>query len=330
MRAGVALRQLLRELANNADRLYVLAHSHGGNVLLYALDDAELEQEIDGMVFMATPFLHFHRHNFSFSYIREVMVLLTSFTTLIPAMIFRALREVFPWKFMDELSPVSIGVLVLLAVLGFGFWRWAVRTIDYYWRPTTESKRICREFQPKPPNPNVEVLIVRHTGDEASLFLNGGSLVELLMSTIWKISQSILYPIKLIPFWLFSSEKRTKKVFVVSAILIAAALLISPATSIKVAYIGLLILFLAVLAIGTIHVLLAFGILVLNVIRFGWYGISASAFVRVSSEATPIGRWPVELCASQGGGLAHSEAYQDPQVVDRIIVWLRGESSDRS
>jgi hypothetical protein len=39
------------------ERRFVVAHSHGGNVALYALRDAKVAALVDGVVCMATPFL---------------------------------------------------------------------------------------------------------------------------------------------------------------------------------------------------------------------------------------------------------------------------------
>jgi alpha-beta hydrolase superfamily lysophospholipase len=36
---------------------FIVAHSHGGNVALYALRDPEVERLVDGVVCMATPFI---------------------------------------------------------------------------------------------------------------------------------------------------------------------------------------------------------------------------------------------------------------------------------
>jgi hypothetical protein len=59
LRAGADLRQHLLQLCEthpDAEH-YVVAHSHGGNVALYALRDAQLAQRISGVITMCTPFL---------------------------------------------------------------------------------------------------------------------------------------------------------------------------------------------------------------------------------------------------------------------------------
>lgn len=38
-------------------RHYIVAHSHGGNIALYAMRDKELAERIDGIITLSTPFL---------------------------------------------------------------------------------------------------------------------------------------------------------------------------------------------------------------------------------------------------------------------------------
>ena len=322
MQAGVELRRQLLEIASTADCIYVIAHSHGGNVFLYALDDPVLSEKVDGVVFMATPFLHFHRHEFTYEYIRATLAVLAMFGVVIPAAMFAFMQRMFSWEFMNEMSPISLGVLALLFVLGIGVWRLLVAVVDD-WRPEYASRDICRKLQPKAPRTNTSVLIVRHVGDEAGIFLNAGSLVELAISSVWKISQLTLYPLMLVPFWVFANEKRAKTILTVAVVSFLVALAASPLNTFRVLFGALGLLLLIQVTIGVIHVLLGLGVLVLNAIRFGGYGILSSAFLRVSTEATPAGQWAVELFESDSGGLAHSKAYQDPKVVERIVEWLK-------
>jgi hypothetical protein len=59
VRAGQRLRTHLLELrdANPNAKIFAIAHSHGGNVLLYAAHDEEVAAKLDGIICMATPFL---------------------------------------------------------------------------------------------------------------------------------------------------------------------------------------------------------------------------------------------------------------------------------
>lgn len=58
LQGGENLRERIRKVAKpKGSAHYVLAHSHGGNVAMYALQDQEVREKVDGLVTMGTPFL---------------------------------------------------------------------------------------------------------------------------------------------------------------------------------------------------------------------------------------------------------------------------------
>jgi hypothetical protein len=64
IRAAVDLRQFLRASRSRypSAQHFVIAHSHGGNVALHAICGTELEASIQGIICLATPFLHVRRN----------------------------------------------------------------------------------------------------------------------------------------------------------------------------------------------------------------------------------------------------------------------------
>ena len=63
-KATDCLREVMRRRVDEfpTDRHLVVAHSHGGNVALHAICGTDLESRIEGIVCMATPFLHVQRN----------------------------------------------------------------------------------------------------------------------------------------------------------------------------------------------------------------------------------------------------------------------------
>ncbi len=57
--SGKKLRDHLLSFSKSEDdtRHYIIAHSHGGNVALYALKDQKVREKIDGLICLGTPFL---------------------------------------------------------------------------------------------------------------------------------------------------------------------------------------------------------------------------------------------------------------------------------
>jgi alpha-beta hydrolase superfamily lysophospholipase len=65
-RGAALLSQHLRESSlSEGERRFVIAHSHGGNVAMYAVRDKEAAARTAGIVTLATPFLVAQRRHFA-------------------------------------------------------------------------------------------------------------------------------------------------------------------------------------------------------------------------------------------------------------------------
>jgi hypothetical protein len=60
LKAGKRLSRALKNSINSYPQAkhFVISHSHGGNVVLYALRDEQLQQQLSGIMCMGTPFIH--------------------------------------------------------------------------------------------------------------------------------------------------------------------------------------------------------------------------------------------------------------------------------
>jgi hypothetical protein len=63
-------------------RHFLIAHSHGGNVALYALRDSLLRERIDGLVCLSTPFLYAHQRDLG-SCADEMLVFVGLYSALV-------------------------------------------------------------------------------------------------------------------------------------------------------------------------------------------------------------------------------------------------------
>ena len=63
--AGGDLARFVNQLCSSEgfQRVWCVAHSHGGHVALYALRDKEFARKLAGIAFLGTPFLHVRRRN---------------------------------------------------------------------------------------------------------------------------------------------------------------------------------------------------------------------------------------------------------------------------
>lgn len=149
-------------------RHYVIAHSHGGNIALYALRDADLASRITGVVCLATPFLHVS--------LRDLGALSGWAAAALPIAITYSLIRLLndhcePCRAYDFVGLV-LG-LAALAISGFAtrFWR-------------TRTDRIVRALA-FPALDSSRLLIVRSAGDEASAALGAAHLFSWLVGACW-------------------------------------------------------------------------------------------------------------------------------------------------
>lgn len=320
-RAGDRLCEKLKEIAKPGDRIYVLAHSHGGNVALYALDDGSLHEQVEGVVFLATPFLHFQLQTFDLGVIRglRIVAVFAVFLVTWTILLVSALGSL---PFHDAVIVFSaLGLSIALAVL----FSYVIDRVMQTWRPMDRAMQQCRSFQPPPPREDMRVLVVRNVGDEATTALVSGQLLELLVSLMWRAT---VFVVKGLPEmgikWLGESKKATAIFAIVIFATVFAVQSLESLEEKPIAGWVILAVMGVVVAAAAVQVLLGAAIAALNLLRFGWRRPVANALVRVSTEATPKGRWEVHLFRSEGDAMAHSRAYRDKEIVDAIGVWVAG------
>ena len=124
LKAGRCLRYFLLKLVRkHPSKLhFVIAHSHGGNVVLYALKDSFLRRHIAGVITMGTPFISCRSRN--------VAPALELLSTAVPVTSFLLMLTLVGY-FLANYAGFSVGhygLLGLLAtwlappIIGLGFW----------------------------------------------------------------------------------------------------------------------------------------------------------------------------------------------------------------
>jgi hypothetical protein len=189
-RAACRLRaRLLNCVQNNATAHHcVIAHSHGGNIVCYALRDAvELVERLDCIITLSTPFLLVRRRNLSlfglesalgslFVAIFGLFLLGISWTLgpSTPGEFFDLLREVAVsgwWSYkrwIASLIGISLAVLVLGAMTVIARWKaWLDATLAM---PNLAGERL---------------LIVRSFADEATALLVAAQFFEIVVTMFW-------------------------------------------------------------------------------------------------------------------------------------------------
>lgn len=312
-----------------SDCLFLVAHSHGGNVALYALKHTGTER-VEGIVFLATPFLLFRPHNFAFVGITMspyaiAMIAFTLFASLFATLVGVTLKpHHFEATFAKWVGAIiSLGLASVPAIYAYRAFRVLLQKTD---APQDEIYELCKQYQPPIPDGR-RVIIIRKTSDEITLFLDSGHLIEALLTLVWRSLS-----------WL---ERRTRIVwnaigtFVEKYLLAKLILLLLVSGYLWLFYFNPKLavppsvwVFGSVVAASFLLILLQVFflelILFLNILRFGQQPARGyTAHIRVTSEATPVGAWQVETVPATG--FAHSEIHEDPYVAKTIVKWLHLE-----
>src|SRR5688572_1167715 len=166
--AACALAEHLRRLVSRFPTAnhYVIAHSHGGNIAMYALREDDLRARI-GVVCLSTPFLHVRPRVVP----RVSRLALTGAAIMLPMFVREAAEKQF-WPtgpaFLEWVSGVialAVGIGLLIAV-----------------------PRAARRISGRLAFPRVapaHCLLVRVAGDEASAALGSLQLINWLTTVLW-------------------------------------------------------------------------------------------------------------------------------------------------
>ena len=309
---------------NPTEEQFIVAHSHGGNVALMAIQAPKVADAIDGVVAMGTPFLD---------------------AQVRPA-------EELP----DPETAIFAGLAAAAGVLGFGF----LSSGDAGYLPLAAATflatlalvltgivaakgmaRHARRIHSKIPRSHVHgsrVAIVRVQGDEATALLAGSRLAGRTTSWFWKVITSPAH--RAIQKGLRSANYR-EWVHADSNTRVAGALVLLPTLAVVVVRLGwrfdfslslwiagglmalfatpaLLLVLLAV--VGMPFRLLASATL----LPCGWSVPLAGPYLDVSAESSPPGTWEVThfLRGDLQEGLAHA-AHRHPEVAAFVGNWIR-------
>jgi hypothetical protein len=188
-RAGSRLRARLLKCVQNSETAHhcVISHSHGGNIVCYALRDAtELADRLDCIITLSTPFLWVRSRNLSLFGMLSALggVLLAAFGVFLLAISW-ALGPSTPSEFLDLLRYVSanqwpyaywIATLIMFltagffAAAGYALARWKV-----WLEKTLAMPHLALE----------RLLIVRSFADEATALLVAAQFFEIVVSIFW-------------------------------------------------------------------------------------------------------------------------------------------------
>ena len=338
--AQILIKQLKSHDHEREDLLhFVVGHSHGGNVMMYAGKDPYVKDNVTGFATLATPFIVAQNRILGPNGLIHL---------LLGLMLFCFFATIFiRYQFFPDMSArFFIMPGIVFGMICLWLWKqWGVWTT-----------RLLERLELGVPNKQDQLLIVRMSGDEASAGMSAAQLIATVSTRIF--------------FWLSNLPDRAKRMhdriiqktkwavpFLFGFVILGAALdfaarqleVISPDIAVFPSLLGIVSLFLLifgwkpfyidilrVLAAAVIWPVVAVLMLVLTPV-FGPSIAGANILLDVTAETTPLGAWTVHLFgigsddkgSNSGTEMQHSLIYDDEDVHKLIGDWIE-ESADNA
>jgi pimeloyl-ACP methyl ester carboxylesterase len=193
LEAGAALAEEIQGLPNNDENtnIFLIAHSHGGNVGLYALDQLN-SVAVKGLVCLATPF--FHVSEFDSQNLRTVVRLGLGFIWfLIWAVLMIGTEQAFPvsglFARLGDLGDFLLGAGILVFITSTLSGGWSVIS-NLLQRARDKGEFLGQRLK----NSAIEapVLALAYRRDEPALWLNFLQVFDRLIRNPWERVVSII------------------------------------------------------------------------------------------------------------------------------------------
>jgi hypothetical protein len=321
--ATLSLRMLLLEVAATTDDpILVIAHSHGGNIAFEAVvGNAQLRHHCR-VVTISTPFIVSAKTNLTPSGIQGACLLISMIVTL----------GVWCLLLLLAVKEVSVPDGLLFPIIFLT----PIISITVLWGVVKSQERYARSVpMGSAPSHNVDMLIVRSQGDEASMALSIFGLASFLLSVAWALDEKLRSGAQ--TYYAGIQNRITSKVTLGRFSRIALFLCTIFATEslgglvggLVVRHAGRYILYVMIamallLWRSTIRAMLLPVIVLLNC-GFGFDAVRYGPFIRLNAESAPAGEWRLVQRVYEVGGLSlqHGRPYDDPGVHALISRWIQ-------
>jgi hypothetical protein len=280
-------------------RLFLVGHSHGGNVALYSLlkcggsPDTTVQHEVSGVVCMATPFFAVHGA-------RDILFQIV-FVSLFWILGFVLIEEI-NLAFFRGIGGVMIGLLNIM---------WLGLTVMFF--PVFFTGFGARWAQHRLRMPVVRVLpllVIRSAGDEATSFLGLLQPLNRIADWIWRaVTQAV-------PRLLWNSYGAVALIT-----LICASTYLAWTRDVAPVFVeGVLG---RVLISFPVFVLAVYALRFASVLGHGYDLAAAASGLDVTVETAPVGTCQfIQLTAPSSSWIRHSAVYADRRAITGIKDWL--------
>ncbi|MGA2687759.1 MAG: hypothetical protein ABSE85_06785 [Candidatus Korobacteraceae bacterium] len=325
--AGIELTSKLSELIRdhrNAKH-YIVAHSHGADVAIRAMNEESVGSHIFGFVALSAPFLRVSLRRWVRQEQGDLFRIFTAFLglALLESVGFYLFKLLIAWPLPPNddswrwissmavvVSSVVIGALSIFFVFAGIAWFiscFVPLSSRWLWNSLYERAKSCVAQVRTVNADHFRVLVVRPIADEASAVLTVGQFLGWVTGYVEVIAASLLVPLSYFGFAILSWEKLRGRGGQIGerTILFGTLTLLS---LILVSYFARLVVALP-------------------------FGVSPGLFaplLDISVESAPPGQstfYQMPQGSRRLPGLFHSSTHDDPEVAGAIVKWLRSEES---
>lgn len=306
---------------------FIVAHSHGGNIACYALQDKRLSSAITGVLCLGTPFLHVHKSRLPKSLYFISLLTLLIFSIMAVLYLFRPAED--PITFWLT-AITALLVFPVLGLLLLALWR--ARGDRFGLKSLLEARRNPDRYIGALALPELEpekFVAVRITGDEAAGALVASQFFAWLFRLLWT---------KLAKIWEFFDRYRRAAGAIVGFVFLASFGAAGLGIISAEAQVGIRGVAVWVLALGGVVSLvigfLAYCTLALMFVMhlpFGADAMLVSFIVQTTAEPSPPGPvnvyhvMPRDDPTKETAGLRHSEIYEHSRVIEFVGDWIAGK-----
>jgi hypothetical protein len=185
LQAAQKLRAEIQKSMHDNDAIphFIIAHSHGGSVVCYALQDKSLSSAVRGVICLGTPFLHVHKNQLPKTLHFISLLTLVIFTIMAVSYLFRPVEDPITFWFS------AVTALLVFPVLGLLLYAlvWA-RSDDFGLKSLLETRRNPERYISALALPELapeRFVAVRITGDEAAGALVASQFFAWLLRLLW-------------------------------------------------------------------------------------------------------------------------------------------------
>jgi pimeloyl-ACP methyl ester carboxylesterase len=337
--AALKLQALIARIvaADPGARVYLVGHSHGGNIALQAAADPETGRSIDGIVCLATPVMHSTLVAASPDDSGRAIRLWTMIAALVPVGLIAdrvALDAAAEWT---QVRPAwLVGIVSVAILLVSALARLVVLRLRRHGRIESFNLRAAVRLNAllRPPRlDHARIVFVRHAGDEATLTANFLGLLGYLSD--W--ASSILEQRYRRLDTMLGSQigKRLAIAFVVASIALVGFFQLIHAPEIRGIVFGVLLMALAVPPLVSLVLRLTRAFGTLRTLFFGVAVVPIGSFIRIGVETTPPGLWTVVMLPEPREAApddvataavpivdAHCRVYRQPEFLAFVSDWI--------